>query len=838
LNDHQSDDARRQILADRIAQEEQRILEIHAELEQRRALVFSFQEQLTATGPKADVPPAPDETKSSRTTTPSSEEKVRIFRALFRGRDDVFARRWESRKTAKAGYSPACANEWDTLLCAKAKGSGTVRMTSCVDCCQHAFYPVTDEEIEKHLKGFQVVGVYPLLLDETCWFLAADFDDGTWQEDIASFRETCLSRGVPVAIERSRSGNGAHAWFFFSEPVPSSLARNLGCFLITESMAHRHQLSMSSYDRLFPNQDTLPKGGFGNLIALPLQREARAMGNSVFVDASLTPYSDQWAFFSSIPRIDPDRVREVVREAGRHGQVMSLRTVDTEEESDLTPWSRPPSGCAERISIGEPLPHEVRAVISQRLFVERKDLPSPLLNQIKRLAAFQNPEFYKRQSMRLSTALTPRVIACAEELSEHIALPRGCLPEVEALLSEHGISLSVVDKREEGAVLDCSFTGTLTSVQEQAANALLAFDTGVLVAPPGIGKTVVGTFLVAMRRRNTLVLVHRKPLLDQWVAQLALFLGRDPKEIGQIGSGKNRPTGEIDVAMMQSLVRLGRVADLVAGYGHVIVDECHHVPAISFERILSEVKARFVTGLTATPRRRDGQHPILHMQLGPVRFAVDPRNKNAQRPFAQSLIVRETDFALKAQTDRTSIQQLYAMLAADQARNDLICVDVIRALEERRSPIVLTERRDHLERLAERLRDFVPHLIVLHGTMKTSARREALVYLATVPDGEPRLLLATGRYIGEGFDDARLDTLFLALPVSWKGTLIQYSGRLHRLCEGKTEVRVYDYVDREVPMLRRMFEKRLRGYRAMGYVREGDGHATREEHEARASKVE
>ena len=405
-------------------------------------------------------------------------------------------------------------------------------------------------------------------------------------------------------------------------------------------------------------------------------------------------------------------------------------------------------------------------------------------------------------------------------------------------MNEHGIFLSVLDKREEGAVLDYSFTGTLTSVQEQAAKALLAHDTGVLVAPPGIGKTVVGTYLIAMRCRNTLVLVHRKPLLDQWVAQLTLFLGKAPKEIGQIGSGKNKPTGKIDVAMMQSLVRLGRVANLVAGYGHIIVDECHHVPAVSFERVLSEVKARFVTGLTATPRRRDGQQPILHMQLGPVRFTVDSRNKNAQRPFAHSLIVRETRFAPKTLSDRTGIQELYAMLAADQTRNELICADVIRALEDRRSCIVLTERRAHLESLAEKLREYVPHLIVLHGTMKTSARREALARLATVPDGEARLLLATGRYIGEGFDDPRLDTLFLAMPVSWKGTLIQYSGRLQRLYAGKTEVRIYDYVDREVPMLLRMFERRLRGYRAIGYARVEDNRETKEEPETQGSNVE
>ena len=538
MSDSQSSDERRRILAEQIAREEQRISEIAAELEHRRALVSFFKEQLSALEPRADRSTALDEGATSTTATLSSEEKVRTFRSLFRGREDVFARRWESSRTGKAGYSPACANEWDPVRCGKARGPGSSGKTNCLECSQHAFFRVTDEEIEKHLKGFQVMGIYPLLSAESCWFLAADFDDGAWQQDVASFRETCRSNDVPVAIERSRSGKGAHGWLFFSERVPSSLARNLGCFLITETMVRRHQLSMSSYDRLFPSQDTLPKGGFGNLIALPLQREARTKGNSVFVDALFTPYDDQWAFISSIQRIDLNRVQEIVQDAGRRGKVMGLQMVDAEEESDQTPWKRPPSGYLERVSMNETLPREVHATISQHLFLERNGLPSPLLNQIKRLAAFQNPEFYKRQGMRLSTALTPRVIACAEDLSEHIALPRGCQPEVEALLNEYGIALSVADKREEGAALDCSFTGTLTSSQEQAAKALLAHDIGVLVAPPGTGKTVLAIFLIAMRRRSTLVLVHRKPLLDQWVAQLALFLGKEPKEIGQIGSGK------------------------------------------------------------------------------------------------------------------------------------------------------------------------------------------------------------------------------------------------------------------------------------------------------------
>jgi superfamily II DNA or RNA helicase len=462
----------------------------------------------------------------------------------------------------------------------------------------------------------------------------------------------------------------------------------------------------------------------------------------------------------------------------------------------------------------------VKAVLSQRLFIEKAGLPSPLLNQLKRLAAFQNPEFYKKQSMRLSTALTPRVIACAEDLPEHIALPRGCLSEAEALLREHGATLDVEDKREEGCSVDFTFQGTLTPLQEQAVRALLEHDTGVFVAPPGIGKTVVGTYLVAARKRSTLILIHRKPLLDQWLGQLAMFLGIEPKDIGQIGAGKTKPNGRLDVAMVQSLVRKGAVADLVAGYGQVIQDEAHHCPAVSFERVLAEVKSRFVVGLTATPQRRDGHQPILHMQLGPVRFSVDAKCHAARRPFDLRLVVRETGFLPAGLADGAGIQDFYASLATDQKRNDLIFDDVVHALEEKRSPILLTERRDHLEHFANRLRSFTRHLVVLHGGMRARERRDVIAQLASIPDGEERLIIATGRYIGEGFDDARLDTLFLALPVSWKGTLIQYTGRLHRIHLGKTEVRIFDYVDRAVPMLMKMFEKRLRGYRAIGYARD------------------
>ena len=673
--------------------------------------------------------------------------------------------------------------------------------------------------IRDHLKGRHVAGVYPMLEDETCWFLAIDFDKGRWQDDVASFLNTCHGMGVPAAIERSRSGDGAHVWFFFTAPAPANIARKMGCYLLTETMQNRHELPISSYDRLFPSQDTMPRGGFGNLIALPFQDGPRQQGNTVFVNEDWVPNADQWAYLASMERIAPVEVESLAREATRKGQVLGVLSVEPEEdraaEALLMGAS---SSLPEQPLLTGPLPGAIQAVLTQALLVEKSGVPSQLLNQIKHLAAFQNPEFYRRQAMRLSTALTPRVISCAEDFPDHIGLPRGCLGDLARLLSDLGVSLDIEDRRSLGGSLDVTFQGTLTPIQLGAAQGILAHDIGVLVAPPGSGKTVIGAHLVAERARNTLILVHRTQLLEQWVAQLALFLNVDADQIGQIGGGKRKPNGTLDVAMLQSLARRRDIGSAVGDYGHVIVDECHHVPAVSFERVLSQVKAKYVTGLTATPRRRDGHHPILQQQLGPVRFSIDPKGQASTRPFEHRLIVRDTGFRLSNPNGDPTIQEIYRELARDEDRNTLILDDVIGALEEGRSPLLLTERRDHLEFLAARLSGATRNLIVMQGGMKAADRRAVQEALARISDDQERLVLATGRFIGEGFDDARLDTLFLVMPVSWRGTLVQYSGRLHRRYQGKREVRIYDYVDRNVPMLARMFDKRMRGYRSMGYV--------------------
>lgn len=797
-------------LRDRISRAEARLADLDGEKADVEAELRVLRAELAA----ADATDSSSALTAAESTPQSPAEKVALFRSLFAGRDDVFAQYWQSPNTGRKGYAPACRNEWIRGVCEKPR-------VKCGECPVQAFVPVTDAVVTEHLRGRLVMGVYPLLRDEKCRFLAADFDGEGWRDDVAAFVETSRRFGLDPAVERSRSGDGAHVWFFFAEPVVSATARRLGCHLITETMERRHELSMRSYDRLFPNQDTMPRGGFGNLIALPLQYEARQDGNTVFVDDDFVPYPDQWGRLATVDRLSIQRVEEIVRDATAGGRVVGLRIADADADDVEEPWLLPSQRSHSLARDVGPMPDEVEVVVAQRIFVAKNGLAPALINQVKRLAAFQNPEFFKKQAMRLSTALTPRVINCAEDLAQHVALPRGCLAALEDLLSEYGVKLKVEDLRADGVPLDVEFGGQLTEVQQQASSALLAHETGVFVAPPGTGKTVVGIEVIAERARSTLVLVHRTPLLDQWRAQLALFLDLKPSEIGQIGGGKFRPNGRLDVAMLQSLVRREDVAALVADYGHVVVDECHHVPAVSFERVMQEVRARYVTGLTATPQRRDGHQPIIEFQLGPVLFAIDPRSTAAGHVFDHRLVVKETAFRLP-EWATPGIQEIYGVLAADPSRNAMILDDVGHALAEGRSPVLLTERRDHLEYFAERLQDRVRHLVILRGGMSAKLRREVSEQLASIPAGEERLLLATGRFLGEGFDDARLDTLFLALPVSWKGTLVQYAGRLHRQSHGKSEVRIYDYVDRYVPMLARMFERRMKGYRSMGYASDGE----------------
>lgn len=756
------------------------------------------------------------------TAASSTKDKVALFRRLFVGRGDVFPVRWENRKTGRSGYAPACANEWVQGICNKPQ-------VKCGECPHQAFIPVSDDVIEKHLRGGGnprisagefVVGVYPLLADETCWFLAADFDGESWAADASAMIDTCRVKGIPSALERSRSGNGGHVWIFFSEAIPARTARQLGAAVVTETMEHRPEIGFASYDRFFPSQDRMPIGGFGNLIALPLQRRAREHGNSIFIDRDLRPYDDQWAFLSSLHRLSADAASQIVADAETRGRVVGVRMAVEDEDAD-EPWRLTPSRRREPEPVGAPLPDKVGVVIADQVYIDRTELPPKMAARLIRLAAFQNPEFYRAQSMRLPTFGKPRIISCAELHPRHVGLPRGCLDEAVELLGAHGVEVVLEDHRVAGSPLppEVSFRGTLRDPQMKAFEALAPHDAGVLAATTAFGKTVVAAALIARRARNTLVLVHRRELLTQWVERLGTFLDIDPKTIGIIGGGLRKPTGVLDVALIQSLVRRGEVSDLVADYGHLVVDECHHLSAASFELVARRSKARYILGLSATIARKDGHHPIIFMQCGPVRHRVDARTQAFERGVKHRARIRSTAFQLPpslAAADRPAMAAVYAALAKDEPRNDLIFDDVLKALEAKRSPIVLTERRDHLDYLQNRFSRFVRNLVVLRGGMSAAERKTAEAVLR-VPVEQDRLILATGRYIGEGFDDPRLDALFLTMPISWKGTLAQYVGRLHRQHDGKTEVLVFDYVDEEVAVLARMAAKRRTGYRALGY---------------------
>ena len=747
------------------------------------------------------------------------ESKISLFRSLFRGRDDVYARRFTSRKTGKSGYAPACANEWAQGLCEKPR-------IKCVECPHRRFLPITEEAIRWHLSGRDdqdrdfVMGVYPMLLDETCFFLAVDFDKAHWHEDAAAFMGTCRDLSIPAALERSRSGNGGHVWIFFDQAVPASLVRKLGSHILTETMERRPDIGLDSYDRIFPNQDTLPQGGFGNLIAWPLQKQPRERRNSVFIDDQFAAYADQWAFLSHVRKMSRNEIEGIVQDAESKGRVVGVRLALADED-DTAPWTMPPSRRRREPPITGPIPESLEMVLGNEIYIAKEPLSPSLRNRLLRVAAFQNPEFYKAQAMRLPTYGKPRVIACAEDHAAHVSLPRGCLEDIQALLSDLKIKSVILDERCAGQPLGATFRGELRPEQAVAVKAMLAHDTGILSATTAFGKTVVAAWLIAQRGVNTLILVHRRQLLEQWVERLSAFLGIPAKEVGRIGGGRNKPTGMLDVAVIQSMVHKGVVDDRVGDYGHLIVDECHHLSAHSFEQVARRAKAKFVTGLSATVTRKDGHHPIIFMQCGPIRHQVNAKEQAAARPFEHKVFVRPTAFRPTGTAGpdvRRQFHNLYGELIADDARNRQICEDVVQAVKEGRSPIVLTERNEHLDLLADHLSSAVRNLIVLRGGMSRKGLDATATRLAAIPENEERALHATGRNIGEGLDDARLDTLFLTLPVSWRGTIAQYVGRLHRVHAIKREVRVYDYADLNVPMLARMLDRRCRGYEAVGYT--------------------
>ena len=755
--------------------------------------------------------------------TYSLEEKVAIFQGLFQGRSDVFAKRWYSETSKKSGYQPVCEREWNREFCDK-------RKYKCADCPNRQFAPLSYIHLFNHLAGKDkwgrdVIGLYPIRKDNTCCFLCADFDDKScehgYKNDVLAFVNVCKAWKVPCYIERSRSGNGAHVWIFFQTPIPASKARKLGNTILTEAMNKEMRLSFKSYDRFFPNQDTLPEGGLGNLVALPLQGMARRQGNSVFVDEHFNAFSNQWNVLANIqkmPQADIDLLLQ------KH-IVPSLGNLST--TSDTKPWETPD---AELIEASD-FPKQIVLTRANMLYIPLVGLSARCVNAFKRIAAFRNPEFYERQGMRLSTYNVPRIISCSELSDHYLALPRGCEDAVSDILSSHAVNTSISDKTNHGRSISVTFKGELREEQQMAMDAMIAHRTGTLSATTAFGKTVFAIAMIAKRKVNTLILVHNKALLAQWNERLEQFLEIDEaidkphgkrgrkkysSTIGYLYSGKNTLHGIIDIALIQSCLNEGEAKPFVKQYGMVIVDECHHVSSVSFEQVLRQVTATYVYGLTATPIRKDGHQPIIFMQCGKIRFASKAKDQIVKQTFNRVLVPRFTTYR-NITDDTKTYTQLTQALSEDSARNEFIIDDIKSALENGRTPLVLTTRTAHVRTLAQMLQSFADHVVQLVGADSNKEKRLSLQKLQAIPQTESLAIVATGKYIGEGFDYPRLDTLFLTMPIAWKGNIEQYAGRLHREYDGKSEVHIYDYIDFHVPLCDSMYRKRLKGYSAAGY---------------------
>lgn len=793
--------------------------------------------------------------------------KVALFRSLFVGRPDVYALGYVDRRKAdshggplpRLSYGPVCGNRWKPGICPRAGGKG--RSVRCADCESRDLVPLSDEAIKSHLMGKDpkfrdVIASYPINAEGNVHFLVADFDGAGWKGEVAAYRAAAYKLGVPVACEVSRSGNGGHLWTFFREPVPAHLARNLGSCVITKALSDGGLTSFSAYDRLFPTQDSVPKGGFGNAVALPLQGQALKVGTTVFVDDSFHPYDDQWAFLSQMGRMGLREVEHAVAAAGVRplGTLApadddSAKGPDQSRQTATLPGIAQPGHRGKAFTLtSADFPPILHVTKDGLLRVSRDGLSAQATDQIHRLAAFANPAFYRAQAMHQNVFRIPRVIDCGELTSELISLPRGCEDRLVSLCDEIGVHVAFDDQRAQPEPIEVAFKGTLRPHQQEAASALLAHETGVLSAPTAFGKTVVCASLIASLRARTLVVVPSRALLDQWHDRLLQFLdlstrppvrltksGRpskwQPSPVGMLGGGRDCPTGIVDVATFQSLVEQDedgerRAKDLVASYDLVICDECHHVAAPSLEIVMRAVKAHHVYGLSATPTRPDGLQRLVFMQCGPIRYTLSPKQQAVEQGFRRVLVTRFTSANMGEEGARASFNAILDHLCQSEDRNRLVVADALHVMGEGRTPVILTRRKAHVVSLAGLLRERGVRVIELMGGGGERARRQALRSVHEVPEGESFAVVATGSYVGEGFDEARLDTLLLAAPVSAEQVLAQYTGRIQREREGRAAAVVYDYADVGIPMLDGMYRKRLRAYARLGYeLREAESGA-------------
>jgi len=776
-----------------------RIKEIEAELhdlEARRQGLLAEMREIRSAAESPELP-------LGKGTPSTNEEKIDLFLSLFGARRSLYPKLWINRKKGSKGYSPACSNEWVHGVCEKPR-------VKCSDCPNQNFPPLDHSAIHSHLIGRHTIGTYAIREDDSCIFLAADFDGDGWMQDIEAYRRAAEQMGISVGMERSRSGNGGHAWIFFASPVPAVLARRLGTLIVARASSFHRGMKLSTYDRFFPNQDTCPQGGFGNLIALPLQQEPRKSGHTLFLDENFDPVSDQWSCLASLQKIDLTELQRLLET-----NCSPEKDIDPTESISLNFDESALNVIPQAVRRGD-FKGTLKLLRSSQISIPLADLPTSLGASLKRLGTIANPVFYEKQRLRFPTINIPRFIFCGEEHDDKLVLPRGTLHDIEKLVSKAGGKIEVIDRRPAPATADLSFIGALTATQSTAVDAILGHEHGVLVAPPGAGKTVMACAAIARRSTPTVILVHRKQLLDQWSDRLQNFLGLSKNEIHVLGKVRY-PAAPVALGMFPTLARSEFPEALFAKYGHVIIDECHHVPAASFEAAMKCCTARYILGLTATPNRKDGLQKILFLQCGPIRHRIDLDHSEEQ---SRTVFVREFSLRLPAEKDRLPIHQIWEHLIQSGERNRAIASDVVAALEQQRFCALLSDRKEHLNALESLLREKWPEESIyrIDGSTKQKLRTAILGNLRSkASEGRAFALLATASLLGEGFDMPELDTLFLAMPISFKGRLIQYAGRLHRFSEKKKSVRIYDYVEPDHPLTAQMYRKRTTAYREMGY---------------------
>ena len=768
---------------------------------------------------------------------PITKELVQFYYSMFKGRRDVYSLRSgkPNAKTGKHGYYTQCDNFWKAGLCGKKDGKNT----KCQSCPNQKYKPLTGDVIYAHLTGVKedcsdVVGLYPVWPDETCNYLVFDFDNHDdssdsvkWQEEANALRAICEINNVPCLVERSRSGKGAHVWMFFEKAINIKKARLFGAALLDKGAESVNQQSFDTYDRMIPAQDKLPEGGLGNLVALPLQGRAVKNGNSVFVDEKWQPYHDQWSVLKNTGKLSKTFIDEKLSSWGNKYSISSNtdNEIPGQISIDETPWEN--SIKFERSDTKG----TVRIVLADKAYVDKTDIKPRLQNKIRRLAAYNNPEYFRNQGMGISTFGIPRIVYSGEDTEQFIAIPRGCLNKLCKNLKSSNIDYSVEDKRNTGKEINVSFAGELYPEQQDAVNSLTGHDFGVLAAATGFGKTVVGSYLISERKVNTLILVHNNEIMQNWINDLERFLeikedypqymtktGRVKTRkslIGRLTGAHNSMTGIIDVAMVTSLGSGDSIKPFVKDYGMVIMDECHHGAAESIEAVLSKVNAKYVYGLTATVKREDGKDKTVLMQFGPVRFRFTAKDKIRLQGMEHILEPRFTPII--STKEKLTLNEAYEIVVNSDFRNSLIASDIEACIKQGHTPLVLSKRKAQIDVLFEKVKDKADHVLVLTGGKKQSERKELRERLGSISESESLIVLATGQYIGEGFNCSRLDMLFLAMPIAWDGNVEQYTGRLNRSHDGKNRVTVIDYVDHHIEMFANMYNKRLRTYKRIGY---------------------